>query len=63
MVLRHIIAEREARAVLASVPCVGPVTTDVAPEALPSFVRTITPIDKYMQGRDKVKIKVRPVVR
>jgi hypothetical protein len=40
-----------------------PVTTDVAPEALPSFVRATTAIDKYMQGRDKVKIKVRSVVR
>lgn len=40
-----------------------PLTTDVAPEALPSFVRTVTPIDKYMTGRDKVKVKVRAVVR
>ena len=40
-----------------------PVTTDVAPEALPSFVRTVTTIDKYMQGRDKVKIKVRSILR
>lgn len=40
-----------------------PMTTDVAPEALASFVRTVTQVDKYVQGRDKVKVKVRPVVR
>lgn len=40
-----------------------PTTTDVAPEALPSWVRSIAPLDKYVQGRDKVKVKVRAVVR
>ena len=40
-----------------------PITTDVAPEALPSYARSITTLDKYVSGRDKVKIKVRSVVR
>jgi hypothetical protein len=40
-----------------------PVTTDIAPEPLPSYARSVTSLDKYVQGRDKVKIKVRSVVR
>jgi hypothetical protein len=38
-------------------------SSDVAPEPLASYVRSVTPLDKYLAGRDKLKIKVRSVVR
>jgi hypothetical protein len=40
-----------------------PTTSDVSPEPVASFVRTTVPLEKYLQGRDKVKVKVRSVVR
>ena len=40
-----------------------PVTSDLAPEPVASWVRTTVPLDKYLTGRDKVKVKVRSVVR
>lgn len=40
-----------------------PSSTDVAPEAFPSYVRTIVPLDRYVEGADRAKIKVRPIVR
>lgn len=40
-----------------------PTTSDVAPEPVASWVRTTVPLDKYLAGRDKVKVKVRSVVR
>ena len=38
-------------------------TSDTGPEAFISYGRTIVPLDRYVEGRDKVKVKVRPVVR
>ncbi|HEX7664134.1 MAG TPA: hypothetical protein VF407_06485 [Polyangiaceae bacterium] len=36
-----------------------PSTATVAPEAFTSYARTVVPVDRYVEGRDKVKIKVR----
>jgi hypothetical protein len=40
-----------------------PMSSDVAPDAFPSYRRSIVPLDRYVEGTDRVKIKVRPVVR
>jgi hypothetical protein len=40
-----------------------PTTSDVAPEVIASYVRAIVPIDRYVEGRDKAKIKVRAKLR
>ncbi len=40
-----------------------PQTSDTGPETFPSWSRTIVPLDWYVEGRDKVKVKVRTVVR
>lgn len=40
-----------------------PAHASVGPEAFLSYSRTVIPVDRYVEGRDKVKIKVRPVVR
>ena len=40
-----------------------PTTSDVAPEVIASYVRTVVPIDQYVDGRDKVKVKVRAKLR
>jgi hypothetical protein len=40
-----------------------PQSTTVAPEPFQAYARTITAIDTYLEGRDKVKIKVRPKLR
>jgi hypothetical protein len=38
-------------------------SSDTGPEAFPSWSRTIVPTDEFIEGRDKVKVKVRSVVR
>jgi hypothetical protein len=40
-----------------------PTHSDTGPDAFLSYERTVVPLDKYIQGRDKVKVKVRNVVR
>jgi hypothetical protein len=40
-----------------------PQSTSSGPEAFPSWSRTVVPMDWYVEGRDKVKVKVRAVVR
>lgn len=40
-----------------------PQSSDTGPEAFPSYSRTVVPMDWYVEGRDKVKIKVRSVMR
>lgn len=40
-----------------------PASSDVAPEAFPSYARTVLPLDRYVDGVDRVKVKVRAVVR
>jgi hypothetical protein len=40
-----------------------PTTSDVAPDAFPSYTRLITPLDRYVDGSDRVKIHVKPIVR
>ena len=38
-------------------------TSDTGPDTFTSYGRTIVPLDRYVEGRDKVKVKVRQVVR
>jgi hypothetical protein len=38
-------------------------SSDTGPEAFPSWSRTIVPTEEFIEGRDKVKVKVRSVVR
>ncbi len=40
-----------------------PTTTDVAPEVIASYVRAVTTVDRFVEGHDKTKIKVRAKVR
>ncbi|MDF2691753.1 MAG: hypothetical protein K0S65_136 [Labilithrix sp.] len=40
-----------------------PSSTDVAPDAFASYARTIVPLDRYVEGADRVRVKVRPLVR
>jgi len=40
-----------------------PVHSDTGPEAVVSYIRTVVPLDQYIDGRDKVKVKVRRVMR
>jgi hypothetical protein len=40
-----------------------PAHSDVAPEPLNSYVRTVTSMDRYVEGRDKIRIKVRQRMR
>ncbi len=40
-----------------------PQSSDVGPETFQSFARTVVPMTNFVEGRDKVKIKVRPVLR
>lgn len=40
-----------------------PATTDVAPDAFHSYVRNVVPLDRYVDGSDRVKLMVRPSVR
>jgi hypothetical protein len=37
--------------------------SDTGPDTFVSFGRTVVPLDRYIEGRDKLKVKVRPVVR
>ncbi len=38
-------------------------TSDTGPDAFTSYGRTVVLLDRYVEGHDKVKVKVRPVVR
>jgi hypothetical protein len=40
-----------------------PQNSDDGPEPFPSWSRTVVPMDWYVEGHDKVKVKVRAVVR
>jgi hypothetical protein len=40
-----------------------PQSNDTGPEAFQSWSRTVVPLDLYVEGHDKVKVKVRSVVR
>ena len=40
-----------------------PWTSDVAPDAFASYNRIVTPLDRYVEGSDRVRIRVKPVVR
>jgi hypothetical protein len=40
-----------------------PASSDVAPDAFPTYARVSMSLDRYVEGTDKVKITVKPVVR
>ncbi len=40
-----------------------PAHSDQGPDAFASYQRVVVPLDRYLEGRDKVKVKVRAVVR
>ena len=40
-----------------------PWTSDVAPDAFASYTRLVTPLDRYVDGSDRVRVRVKPVVR
>lgn len=40
-----------------------PVSSDVAPDAFGAYARTIVPLERYVDGSDRVRVKVRPVLR
>ena len=40
-----------------------PQSSDTGPETFQSWARTVVPMDWFVEGRDKVKIKVRRDVR
>lgn len=40
-----------------------PSASDVAPDAFGSYVRNVVPLDRYVDGVDRVKVRVRPIVR
>lgn len=40
-----------------------PQTSDVGPEAVPSYARTVVPIEKYVDGSERVRVRVRSVLR
>ncbi len=40
-----------------------PTGTDTGPDAITSYARTVFPVDRYVDGHDKVKIKVRSIMR
>jgi hypothetical protein len=40
-----------------------PSSTDVAPDAFGSYARSIVNLDRYVEGSDRARIKVRPIVR
>jgi hypothetical protein len=40
-----------------------PWTSDVSPDAFASYARVITPLDRYVEGSDRVRVRVKPVIR
>jgi hypothetical protein len=40
-----------------------PVSSDTGPDSFASYTRAIVPFDRYVEGTDRVKVKIRPIVR
>jgi hypothetical protein len=40
-----------------------PTSSDAGPESFQTWVRTVVPVDRFVEGHDKVRVKVRAVVR
>ncbi len=40
-----------------------PVSSDVAPDPFGAYARSVVPMDRYVDGTDRVRVKVRPVLR
>ena len=52
-----------ARLPMFTLDALRPQNSDTGPEAFQSWSRTVVPMAWYVEGRDKAKVKVRPVVR
>ena len=46
-----------------AIDALRPTTSDYAPEVVASYVRSIVPVDEYVEGHDKFKVKVRVKLR
>ncbi len=46
-----------------AVDSIRPTTSSIAPDAVESSVRAVTPIGKFVVGRDRVSVNIRPVLR
>ncbi len=46
-----------------AIDAMRPASTDVAPDAFASYARAIVPMDRYVDGADRARVKVRPIVR
>jgi hypothetical protein len=40
-----------------------PASTDVGPDGFATYARSIVALDRYVDGGDRVHVKVRPIVR
>jgi hypothetical protein len=38
-------------------------STNVAPNPFPTYARTIALLDRYVDGTDRLRVKIRPIVR
>jgi len=52
-----------ARLPIFTLDALRPQSNDTGPETFPSWSRTVVPMDWFVEGHDKVKVKVRSVVR
>ncbi len=46
-----------------AVDVLRPASSDVAPEPFAAYGRVVVPMDRYVEGTDKARVKVRPIVR
>jgi len=46
-----------------AVDAIRPSTSSIAPDAVASEVRAVTPIGQFVVGRDRVSVNIRPVLR
>ena len=46
-----------------AVDAIRPTTSSIAPDSVESSVRAVTPIGKFVVGRDRVTVTIRPVLR
>lgn len=46
-----------------AIDAIRPTTSSIAPDAVESSVRAITPIGQFVVGRDRVNVSIRPVLR
>jgi hypothetical protein len=46
-----------------AIDAIRPTTSSIAPDAVESSVRAVTPIGQFVVGRDRVSVSIRPVLR